>query len=666
MTERKDYDTDDICDEYSMLVFNANGNYENTKHLAHQFSIFGYTKVQNTGIKDYTELLKYWFPNLGFNDKTKFIKGGMTSYEKRWIDDNYLLRRLDYYPSEYDLLPNNEVQYQSYTPKNVLLYCNDIDIDKSYSLGRTFIHSAVKLEEYIYNSGEIGINMLNKFRKLGMIYEFGFLNKTNKEGNYGIAWQDLFRTDCIETALKPDDRFDKKWKKDDIIMTQTKIPIFVKHPEDNNEYMRFPRIAKTEPEKINGYRRYIYGDGSELSQEEKNLLIDAYYKTREGIEWKKGEFILFDNIKYAHSKEAYKGKLELFVGMSHGLFATDDYQTQKAYIPYYTVKPYVKRYSKPEDARYKTPDCEFMWNEVMCMRIFDCKNDITDKRIKCIRNEFDKYGSLQLINTGLTELNRNIFFEKMQFTKENKFIWGGRTSGRTVRDSLDKYLQSVDYYPKELVLLPHNEILYQKEIPSELLFHCIESDGIKKGGRTFVHDAQLALDMLNRTTVGKLLVNKIKKHGFKLITGFLDEKHPEKKYNYFRSWQDRFGTTDIKKAIEICNESKDQFDECWIKYDKGYSILMTSVTVDGFRDDFLMFPRIGLDGPMLHNGFRKYLIGEKELTTEEMQLLLNVYWITRQGRYYEKGDILLVNNISHGHSRESYDCKRKIGVIMKK
>ena len=161
-------------------------------------------------------------------------------------------------------------------------------------------------------------------------------------------------------------------------------------------------------------------------------------------------------------------------------------------------------------------------------------------------------------------------------------------------------------------------------------------------------------------------------HGFVIETGFLHEKHPSKSDNYFRSWQERFDTHDIDLALQRCRAAKDQFDRCWIRDDGGYTTLVTRVQIPAFKtladgSRYLLFPRIALDPPSITNGWRRFPLGNgRELTDAQVDLLLNGFRVTREGFLYNAGDLLLVDNVRYGHSREAYHAAsdRRIGVAM--
>ena len=332
--------------------------------------------------------------------------------------------------------------------------------------------------------------------------------------------------------------------------------------------------------------------------------------------------------------------------------------------------------------RYRMPDNKKQWGEDFTTNVFDAKGKLTPAIVDEIYAEFKEKGALHLINTGLHagnphDISQDIL-EGIGFGDEDQFKWGGLTSGRTNLKYISKAMRETDDYPAEKFLLPHNEILYQRFMPERLMFYCSKPTRPGNGGRTFAHCALKTEEYISRCgPAGTALLDKMHAGGFTIVTGFLDENHPEKPKNYFRSWQDRFDTQSRDQALKTCKASGDQFDDCYWMEEPGarpgegpYYTLMTSITVPAFKTDsrdgkrYMLFPRIALDGPMLHNGHRRFLIGQEELTQVETAILLQAFLATREGRHYQPGDMLLVDNIRYGHSRESFTGERKVYASM--
>lgn len=334
--------------------------------------------------------------------------------------------------------------------------------------------------------------------------------------------------------------------------------------------------------------------------------------------------------------------------------------------------------------RYRLVDNHLQWQQSLPCNVFDAGGLLSFQKLDAIKEQFEALGALNITNTGIEATAQNDvpmdILEGLGFGEEEQFKWGGLTSGRTNLKYISKLMRETDDYPKHLFLLPHNEILYQRFMPERLLFFCARPTKRGEGGRTFAHCAKRTEAYIAGCgPVGLELLEKMRAGGFTIVTGFLDDKHPEKAKNYFRSWQDRFGTKDKDEALAVARASKHQFDECeWmlepVKDVDGNDCftLMTSITIPAFKKDgrdgksYMFFPRVALDGPMAHNGHRRFLLGPKkeELTPVETAILLQAFLATREGMYYKAGDILLVDNIRFGHSRESYDGTRKVYASM--
>ena len=640
-----------------------------------QYDRDGYIHIKNTGLKDIDDILPF-LAMLGFSKDREFRLGGRTSssWQEKWVAPG--LRRMDYYPPHLYLLPNNEVQYQRCSPRDVLFFC----VVPPQQGGRTFLHSAKRIEDYIAQHG--GGDFLSSLHEHGLRITTGFVHKDHpiKSQNYFASWQERFHTDdpkqALRTAQSQTEEYDTCWWKENeegypTLMTSITLSAFA--TLDNTSYLRFPRISLGEPSLQNGFRSYTLGNGLALSQEEKELLFVAYHHSKEGIAWEQGDMILFDNIRYGHSREAFSGERSVFVGMAGTVW---DAQCNKQIPKSPTVG--IRSFASSNPSFYYQQPLPGVHNSTKTMRIFDAQNSLCDHHLEAIQIEFTEHGALHIINTGLKHnhpgelsiaLQRSLGFEP-----EEQFLWGGSNSGRTQRKHLGNGLYTTDYYPKELFLLPHNEILYQQRMPTKLLL--FSTSAAATGGRTFVHCAkEFERFLLLSGTCGQGIVEKMHQFGFRIDTGFLDMHHPSKELNYFRSWQERFHTDDPTEAYQRCSQAQDQFNECWWYQDfphgEQFPMLMTRVQVPAvlfdhrYQSSFLLFPRIALDKPSLPNGFREFSFGDgSTLTPKEMDTLLSAYVHTAQGRYMKSNDILLVDNIRYGHSREPFSGKREVGIIM--
>lgn len=683
---------------FSMRVYNAKGTLtkRETTEIVNEFKKYGALHVVNTGLSS-IEQFKEHIQEMGFNQNEQYTGGGRTSstWQNKWVTDG--VRNMDYYPPDLYLLPNNEIQYQRSFPKRIVFYCHS----KADVGGRTFVHSAKRVYDYILAKGQPGIVLLNKLKMHGLSIETGFLDQNNpfKQNNYFQSWQERFdtlsRDEAIRKCLSLTNEYDECWWQTDrlteiethTLMTKITIPAFIYHEDDGNHYMRFPRIALDGPMPINGYRRFPLGNGEELHDQEKNILLEAYLATREGCAWNIGDFILLDNIRYAHSRESFEGKRDVVLSMAGLAFIEPRTKTTAKRPPYnqdelnqHIVATPPSNNLKAE--RYTLPSNSMLWNSKTSMRVYNAKNKLDASKLQEISHIFKEHGALLITHTGINpkhsvDIEQDVLFG-LGFDATNQFKWGGLTCGRTNIKYLSKLMRETDKYPKNKILLPHNEILYQRFMPESLLFFYYQPTPAGCGGRTFVHDA---LDVENYIANcgrdGLHLLEKLHQYGLTIITGFLDKNHPQKAENYFRSWQDRFETEDRHEALAICKKSSYQFDDCyWLEEPtrdpegKPFYTLMTKITIPAFKKhtdgkSYLFFPRIALDGPMAHNGYRRFLLGDQnELTCSEIEILLRAFWHSRQGQHCQKGDILLVNNIKYSHSRESFVGEREVSVAM--
>ncbi len=582
--------------------------------------------VQHTGLTSVAALQSV-MPALGFGEATRFLPGGRASgaWQEKWVADG--LRRLDYYPPELYLLPNNEVQYRHQSPRWVLFAC----LRPAEVGGRVFLHDARAVEAALPGA------LVSKLERHGLCIETGFLDEAHpeKRANYFQSWQERFGTDVPDEALararaQRDDCDEAWWRDDGTLMTRIVLPA----RWAPGGCLRFPRVALDAPAARNGFRRFLLGDGASLSEAENEQLRAAFLATREGAPLGAGDLVLFDNHRFGHSREAFAGARELLVGMA--VEAPERPEPLASFAP---APP--NRYALKLDS-----------GEELGARTLEGLD------FACIARELQRHGAVHVRRTGLTALDEATL-ARLGFGADEAFAWGGAQCGRTHRRALTKHLRATDDYPRHLWLLPHNEVLYQRELPARLLFFSAAACD----GRTFVHAATHLRAWLEARAPA--LVDALRTHGILIEMGFIDERHPQRSENYFRSWQERFGTTSREEAEARCRAATSQFDECWWREDDGCFTLMTRIRVPAFHGETMLFPRIPLDPPSLRNGFRRYPKGNgEEFSDEETNLLLHAFLATREGVRWEAGDLLLLDNLRYGHSREPFEGPRALGVAM--
>ncbi len=627
------------AEHFSARTYDAGGTLDDARlsELREVLETFGAVHVQHTGLRDVASVSEV-LPGLGFSSAEQFSLGGRTSaqWQTKWVAPG--LRRLDYYPPDLYLLPNNEVQYRRVSPRRVLFAC----VGVPSAGGRVFLHEARRVEAALPKS------LLERLTTHGLSIETGFLDARHphKAENYFQSWQEHFDTDDRDEALAKaqslTDEYDTCWWRDDGTL-MTRITFGAKW----HGHLRFPRLALDPPSAKNGFRRFPLGNGEELTADEQQALRDAYFATREGVALQHGDLVLFDNLRFGHSREAFEGTRDVLVGMAGEL---REHELPAA------SRPPPPRIEGDDTVAYVLPPRSVAPTRRFSARTFDARGALD---FDAINRELERHGALHVQHTGLTEMSEPVL-RALRFAGDDAFPWGGFSSGRTTRRELSRELRATDDYPAHLWLLPHNEVLYQRQLPARLLFF----SAARCAGRTFVHSAERFEAWL--AARGPKLLASLHEHGLRIEMGFLDERHPAKATNTFRSWQNRFATKDRDEAEARCRAATHQFDACWwVEEAHGCATLMTRIQVPASHAGALFFPRIALDAPALHNGYRRYPRGDgSEFTPDERSLLLHAFLETREGVHYGPGDFLLVDNLRYGHSREAFDGPRTIAVAM--
>jgi hypothetical protein len=626
-------------DRFSARLFECGGRLDEARcqALREALSTFGGVHAKHTGLTSLADVQGV-LEALGFGDQARFELGGRTTaaVQTKWVAPG--LRRMDHYPPELYLLPNNEVQYRKVGPRWVMFAC----LEAPVSGGRVFLHDA---EEF---AARLPPELLARLERHGLRIETGFLDarSPHKAGNYFQSWQERFgtedRDEALARALAEPDEYDACWfLEDGTLMTQLSFPARWQG------WLRFPRVALDGPAPHNGYRRFPLGNGEALSAADEEAIREAAFDTRQGLSLERGDLVLFDNLRFGHSREPFEGPREVVVAMAGRLALGDTEPT-----PTRRERPRLTTSGPERYATSREPERRFS------ARVFDAEGTLDFARLNA---EFERWGALHVKRTGLACAEPGALppdvLRGLRVGDGEAFPWGGLASGRTTRKALSRELRATDTYPSHLWLLPHNEVLYQRNLPARLLFFSARA----QPGRTFVHSAK-RLEAWLRANGGTSLLEALAEHGLRIEMGFLDERHPEKAKNYFRSWQDRFDTDDPREAEARCRAARHQFDDCWWLDD---GTLMTRIRVPAFHNGTLLFPRIALDAPAARNGFRRYPLGHgQELNDAEVDLLLHGFLETREGVSWEAGDLLLCDNVRYGHSREAFDGPRELGVAM--
>ena len=63
-------------------------------------------------------------------------------------------------------------------------------------------------------------------------------------------------------------------------------------------------------------RNTYYGDGSPIEVEDLEVIREIYKEVQFAFSWQKHDFLLLDNMRYAHGRRPYTGERKVLVGMA--------------------------------------------------------------------------------------------------------------------------------------------------------------------------------------------------------------------------------------------------------------------------------------------------------------------------------------------------------------
>lgn len=219
-------------------------------------------------------------------------------------------------------------------------------------------------------------------------------------------------------------------------------------------------------------------------------------------------------------------------------------------------------------------------------------------------------------------------------------------------------------YPADQSIFFHNENSYQRVWPMKLFFFCLTP--AEQGGETPIADSRRVLQRLSRSTL---------------------DRFDEKQCLYVRNfddvlglpWQTVFQTTDRSEVEESCRQANITFE--WRENNCLRTYAVRPVTAAHPRTgELVWFNHVAFfHVSTLERNIREGLLA----TMSEENLPANTYygdgsliesWVLNEIREayrketisfaWEKGDILLLDNMLMAHSRAPYRGQRKILVAM--
>jgi alpha-ketoglutarate-dependent taurine dioxygenase len=219
-------------------------------------------------------------------------------------------------------------------------------------------------------------------------------------------------------------------------------------------------------------------------------------------------------------------------------------------------------------------------------------------------------------------------------------------------------------WPANQPMCMHHELSYRLEVPSLLLFGCL--DAPTAGGATAVSDSPTVLDALPKD-----LTERFQRDGWLLARSYNDE--------IGATLEEAFGTEDRGAVESYCRSNAIEFgwqpDGGLRTWQRRRAVVDHPVTGRrcffnqvAFLNEWTIDPEVreylvemyGAEGLPFNTGF-----GSGEPVTEEIVELINAVYEAHTVREpWQPGDLMLVDNIRTAHSREAYEGPREIVVGM--
>jgi alpha-ketoglutarate-dependent taurine dioxygenase len=234
----------------------------------------------------------------------------------------------------------------------------------------------------------------------------------------------------------------------------------------------------------------------------------------------------------------------------------------------------------------------------------------------------------------------------------------------TPRTKISGGIYTSTEYPPDQVIPLHNELSWTHTAPRYLWFCCLLP--AESGGATPIADTRALLDALPPE-----LVEKFARHGIVYVRNYYPDVD--------LSWQEVFGTDSRDEVERYCLDQRMDWewvtDEHLRTRQHCHAVIRNPDTGDlsWFNQAHLFhYTRVGADGAAaLLDLYGKedlprntYLGNGDDITDADLAAIRDAYDKAMYRFEWEAGDMLLVDNLSVAHARDTYSGPRRVVVAM--
>lgn len=220
------------------------------------------------------------------------------------------------YPAAQSIHPHHENAHRMEWPKIIAFYC----VQPAESGGATTIADSRAVEQ------RLSPGTRDRFARLGLRYRRAF------NYGFGFSWQTVFETDRPEEVERycAANHIGYAWDGADRLRVWYDRPAFVRHPDDdgvvwcNNAAFYHP--TSIDPRQYRTMRLLLsedrmptnvtFGDGSAIPDTVLEELRAAYAGALHRFDWRAGDLLLLDNIRFSHGREPFTGPRKVLVTMA--------------------------------------------------------------------------------------------------------------------------------------------------------------------------------------------------------------------------------------------------------------------------------------------------------------------------------------------------------------